>query len=130
MSRINIPKNPDQFVTLCKGIVAKHAQDGANSPLAGLDMADMLAKTNEADTQNQLSAKLYRDAEQATQNRDLAIGADTPVKGTLTFYVRATRDILGGLYKGNEQKLGDWTFDVNNSTQANSTATPATAPKP
>jgi len=128
MSRINISKNPDAFVALCKGIWAKHTADGAASPLNSIDnIAEIGAKITEADTQNQLSAKLYRDAEQATQNRDLLIGADNPVKGTLTSFVRSTRDILSGIYKGNEQKLGEWTFDVATSPKAGSAPTPPPA---
>jgi hypothetical protein len=73
----------------------------------------MEAQTNDADTQNQKAAQLYRDAEQATQARDLALGSGNPVEGTLLNYVRSVRDVLSGIYKGKEQKLGDWTFEVN-----------------
>ena len=76
---------------------------------------------------NQSSVKLYRDAETATENRDIALGANNPVKGTVTAYVRSVRDILSGIYKGNEQKLGDWGFEVDHTTQGG--ATPAPAPQ-
>ena len=124
MSRINIPKNPDQFVALCQGIVVKHAKDGANSPLTALNMAEMDTKATTADTQNKTSAKLYRDAETATQNRDLAIGKNLNTAGTVNYYVAAVRDVLLGLYKGNEQKLGDWGFEVSQSAAASPKAVP------
>jgi hypothetical protein len=127
MARINIPKNPEQFLALCKALTEKHASDGASSPLNGLDMADLAAKTAEADTQNKLSARLYREAEKATQDRDLLIGTDNAVKGTLMMYARSVRDVLGGLYKGNEQKLGEWGFEVANKVASGKTAKP-TAP--
>jgi hypothetical protein len=122
MARISIPTNPDDLIALAKSIGTKHAADGAGSPLTALNMADMGAKTTTADTQNQASAKLYRDAETATQNRDIALGASKSTQGTVSFYVAAVRDMLLGLYKGNEQKLGDWGFTVDQSTQASAKA--------
>jgi hypothetical protein len=86
MARVIIPTNPDDIIALAKGILAKHTADGAASPLSGLDMTDFAAKVTAADTQNQASAKAYRDAELAN--------------------------------KGNEQKLGDWQFTVDQSAQS------------
>ena len=116
MSRIIIPKNKAAAIKLAQAILAKHQADGAASPLAALNIADMTGKTTTADTQNQLAAKLYRDAETATQNCDLALGADYTTPGRVNYYLAAARDILGGIYKGNEQKLGDWGFEVDQST--------------
>jgi hypothetical protein len=118
MPRINIPQNPDELITLAKAIVAKHTEDGAASPLSGLEMPDMANKTTTADTHNKAAAKLYRDAEKATQDRELALGSNNPVKGTVLHYVRSVRDVLQGLNKGNEQKLGSWGFDVANSPRS------------
>jgi hypothetical protein len=114
MARINIPSNPDDLIKLAQAIGKKHTTDGATSPLTALNMADMNTKTTTADTQNQSSAKLYRDAETATQNRDNALG-DKSTQGTVNCYVASVRDVLLGLYKGNEQKLGDWGFTVDQS---------------
>ena len=128
MARVVIPKNPDELIALAKSIGAKHTADATGSPLSSLNMADFTAKTTTADTQNQVSAKLYRDAGTATQNRDNALGADRSTQGTVNYYVAAVRDILSGIYKGNEQKLGDWGFTVEQSSQAHgskSAPTPA-----
>ena len=103
---------------MAKGILAKHTADGATSPLAGLDVADFTAKVSSADTENQSATKLRRDAEKATQNRDLALGGDSAPKGSVAFYVRSARDILLGLNKGSEQRLGDWSFEVDASAQS------------
>jgi len=127
MARVNIPKNPDELIKLAQSIGAKHKDDGTGSPLVKLDMTDMDAKTTTADTQNQNATKLYRDAETSTQNRDLALGSDNAVKGTVAYYVRSVRDVLLGLYKGNEQKLGDWGFDVDQSTKSATTPAPTPA---
>ena len=127
--RVIIPKNPDDLIKLSKSIGTKNTADGAGSPLASLNMADFTAKTATADTQNQASAKLYRDAEQATQNRDLALGAGRITPGTVNYYVTAVRDILLGIYKGNEQKLGDWGFTVDQSSAPGGGTKPAPAGK-
>lgn len=115
MSRVILPKNKGLAIQLAQAILAKHKADGAASPLSALNMADMTDKTTAADTQNQLSEKLYRDAETATQNCDLAMGADYTTPGTVNYYLAAVRDLLLGIYKGNEQKLGDWNFVVDQS---------------
>ena len=130
MARVSIPANPDDLIALSKSIVAKHAADGAGSPLAALNMADMGAKTTTADTQNQASDKLYRDAETATQNRDIALGSSKSTQGTVNYYVSSVRDMLLGLYKGNEQKLGDWGFTVDQSPQGGSKAAPQAKKSP
>ena len=120
--RVNIPTNPEQLIKLAQQIKDKHAADGATSPLAGLNMADMSTKTTTADTENKQAAKSRRDAEKSTQNRDLALGVGAGTAGTVDAYVRSARDILLGINKGNEQKLGDWGFEVDTSARP--------APKP
>jgi len=40
------------------------------------------------------------------------------------------RDILQGIYKGNEQKLGDWGFEVDQSVKGGATPAPAPQSKP
>ena len=127
--RVIIPKNHDDLIGLAKSIGAKHTTDGAGSPLTSLNMAEFSAKTITADTQNQTSDKMYRDAETATQNCDLALGAGRITPGTVNYYVTAARDILLGIYKGNEQKLGDWGFTVDQSSTPGSGTKPAPAGK-
>ena len=120
--RVNIPSNPDQLIQLAQRIKDKHTADGAASPLASLNMAEMGAKTTTADTENKQAAKSRRDAEKATQNRDLALGVGAGTAGTVDTYVRSVRDVLLGIHKGNEQKLGDWGFEIDTSARP--------APKP
>ena len=124
MPRVKLPSNPDDLIALAQAIVKKHKADAAGSPLTALNMAEMDTKTTTADTQNETSAKLYRDAETATQNRDLALGKNLNTAGTVNYYVAAVRDVLLGLYKGNEQKLGDWGFEVSQSAAASPKAVP------
>ncbi|MGH7975790.1 MAG: hypothetical protein ACREC8_03915 [Limisphaerales bacterium] len=130
MARVIIPKNPEELIALAKSIGAKHTADGAGSPLSSLNMADLTAKTTTADTQNQASAQAYRDAELATQNRDDALGTDRSTQGTVSYYVTAVRDLLLALNKGNEQKLGDWGFTVDQSPAGGGSKAPAKAKTP
>ena len=59
-------------------------------------------------------------AEQATQNRDRALGKakgqTTKTRGTALFLVASMRDILLGRYRGSERTLGEWGFEVNDAT--------------
>lgn len=130
MARVNIPTNPDELIALSQSIVAKHTADAAGSPLAALNMTDMGVKTTAADTQNKASAKAYRDGELATQNRDIALGSDKSTPSTVNYYVSSVRDMLLVLYKGNEQKLGDWGFTVDQSAQSSSKPAPQAKKSP
>jgi hypothetical protein len=125
MARVTIPENTDAALILAQSILNKHQADGERSPLAPLNIADLTAKTATADTQNQLAIKLYRDAETATQNRDHALGADYTTPGTVNYYLAAVRDLLLGIHKGNEQKPGDWGFEVDQSASATAKAAKA-----
>jgi hypothetical protein len=128
MARISIPSNKDKLIVLSKAILAKHVALGAASPLGGLKIADWTASTDKADTENKKAAQLRRDAEIATENCDLAIG-DNSNPLTVEYNVRSARDILAGLNKGNERKLGEWGFEVDSAAQGGTPATP-TPPGP
>ena len=69
-----IPISPDELIELSERILAKHTADGAVSPLIGLDMADMQAKTTQGDTLNISADQLNRDKEEAFELRDIALG--------------------------------------------------------
>jgi hypothetical protein len=129
MARINIPSNKDKLIALSKAILAKHTDLGAASPLGGLKIADWTASTAKADTENKKAAQLRRDAEIATENCDLAIG-DNRNPLTVEYNVRSARDILAGLNKGNERKLGEWGFEVDSAAQGGASASAATPTPP
>jgi len=124
--RVNIPTKADDHITLAKAILAKHTALAAASPLNGITgIANLGSQTTAADTYNQSAKSLNKQAELATQNRDLALGQSgqlTP--GTVRFFVTSARDILLGLNKGNEKKLGDWGFVVDDSPAPAKAKTP------
>lgn len=128
--RIPIPVNPDDQITLAKAVLAKHKALGAQSPLSGLDMAAFEAQLTIADAQNVLAKQLARDAEAATQARDGALGSPKgpEVPGTVKFFLRAGRDALAAVNRGNEKKLGDFGYTVDDSPRPPAAAKPK--PKP
>lgn len=129
-----IPTNADEFISLGEDIVAKHTADGVDSPLNGLDMASFATTVTDAKAQNDLQKQLRRDAEMATENRDGLLGRrkdqNVNTEGTGLNIIARVRDILLGIHKGNEQQLGQWGFEVNQSTtgggDAGGTPTPST----
>ncbi len=122
-----IPTKPAGITKLSAAIIAKHNDDGAASILPADLMTEFETAFNRADALLLSSAKLRRDAEKATQARNLLVGraknqkSDTP--NTLLSCILSIRDHLRGLFRGQEQQLGDWGFTVNMSG-------PATPPPP
>ena len=125
---VTIPGNPQELGGLSQRVLDKHVLDGAGSVLNPLDMADMQAKTTLAKIRDAAGAQLNRDKETAYEARDLALGIDDGNPDTVDFYVKSSRDVLLGIYKGREQKLGDHGFNVNASTGNVSVEIPADAP--
>lgn len=126
MARVNIPTNPDKLIQLSQTVLDKHVAVGAASPLGGLKITEWTANSTLADTQNKSAAQLRRDAEKATQARDNAISDNTNPLG-VEFNVKSARDILMALYKGREQQLGDWGFDVDMSARPSGPTPPTPA---
>jgi hypothetical protein len=114
-----IPRKATELLKLAKKISAKDTADGVSSILTPFDMTAFNSLLTIADTQTVLAEKLKGDKEKALQDRNLAMGRaktqSSKTKGTLANYVRAVRDVLQGIYKGNEQTLSEWGFVVNTS---------------
>lgn len=124
---VTIPDNPQELIGLSERVLKKHTLDGVNSVLSPLNMADMQAKTTFAKIRDVQAGQLNRDKETAFEARDLALGDDTGTPGTVTFYVTSARDILLGIYKGKEHKLGDHGYEVSKSSGNVSVEIPANA---
>ena len=117
--RIKIPSNPTELITLAKAIMAQHEKLGAASPLNGIEDIERFGPlVATADTTDKAAADLYKQAETAIETRDNALGPDTTTKGFVRFFVTSSREVLGGLNKGSEHKLGVWGFEVNETPQA------------
>ena len=122
--RVVIPRNADELIQLSESIVAKHNEDPLTSPLAGLDMAAFETLVNNAAAKSSEVRQLRMDSETATEDRDTLLGhrrdqnSNTP--GTVLNFVIRSREILLGNFKGEEQHLGDFGFEVNQSTGSSS----------
>ena len=128
--RIQIPSNPDQLIKLALAIIAKHKALATASPLNGIeDIADFEPQANAADAANKDAKDFAQKSEQATENRDNALGYDTTTPGTVRFFVTASRDMLAAANKGSEHKLGDWGFVVDATAQATPAAKAAARAK-
>lgn len=123
-ARVKIPRKPDQLIQLGEDIIEEHTDQGANSPLNGLDMVAFAARVAAAKTKNQEQKQLRRDAETATEDRDDLLGKkkgqSSTTPGTVLNFVVRARDILLGVNKGNEQHLGDFGFEVDQSSSGSS----------
>lgn len=114
-----IPTNPTFLIILAKKIQAKHIADGVDSPLDKDEMLALAALITEAEAQDVLANQLDKDKEKAVQIRDKALGFGAGQRritpDTLLYFVTSARDVLKGHYRGFEQTLGDWGFEVNTS---------------
>lgn len=118
--RVEIPGNAEDLVKLGKAILARHTALGAASPLNGIEgIENFEPQTTTADTQNELAKNLNKQAEAANEARDRALGHNGQLReGTVRYFINSSRDVLLGLNKGKEHKLGDWGFNVNASAQS------------
>lgn len=125
---VTIPENAQELIGLNQRVLNKHILDGAGSVLTPLNMADYQAKNTLAKDRDVKAAQFNKDKETAYENRDLALGIGSPNPDTVDYYVKSSRDILLGIYKGREQRLGDHGFNVNASSGFVSVEMPTDAP--
>lgn len=120
--RVEIPTNSEELNMLAIHIVQKHQSDVDNSVIPLVLIDPLIALIAETVALVDSSSQLRRDAETATQSRNLLLGIarsqNSKTPNTLRYYLSSIRDILLGLYRGQEQRLGDWGFEVNASAAA------------
>jgi hypothetical protein len=118
--RVPLPfKYPDKLVDLMKGVVKKHEALAASSPLNNpsfIDMADFKAKLLAADELREKSIAARADAEaymaQARMILGTAIGQSINTTGTLYFLLDLIKRILLVKYRGQEENLSMYGFEV------------------
>lgn len=119
-TRVPVPRSTGQLLELAQAIYQKHQTDGPASPLKtltdfnwdliGPNIGPALAKNNEAEM-------LRRQMEKCYEERD-------HLMGDIDSVVRVSRDLLKAVNKKNPRKLGDWGFDVNDTSTAKSNGEP------
>lgn len=113
--RVFIPINPQEMIELGEAIDAKHTADALNSPLIFMDMDGFKDQVIAAKAQDVIASEKSNLKDIAFENRDVALGINANVSGTVDYYVKAARDILVGFYKNHEDALTTWGFDVTKS---------------
>lgn len=115
--KVIISTKSDVSIKLGVDVVAKHNADGENSKLNVLDMNKMEDLVTLVSAKNTLALQKARDKVLAFEDRDIALGIapghQIGETDTVYYYIKATRDILHGVYKGNEHVLGNWGFTVS-----------------
>ncbi|MBL0326523.1 MAG: hypothetical protein IPP61_15285 [Cytophagaceae bacterium] len=109
--RIMIPTNVQEVLELAEIINAKHATDGEASPLNTLqymNLTGMGPKVTACQQQHLKAEELRRQMELAYRERDVMLN---PIAET----IKASRDLLMGVYRSQPKRLGEWGFKVSDS---------------
>lgn len=115
--RIDVPYNsPEQAIDLGQSIIDQHTQLGADSPIPPNLVAKLTPKVTAAVTKRKTAIKMKKDAEALMQEAGNEIGIGkgmtTTTPDTGMFVITQIRDILAGAYKGNEEKISTFGFNV------------------
>jgi hypothetical protein len=115
--KVEIPEHkPDDLIKLADTALAKHTALGASSPIKALDIETFTENLNVGKDKRVQAKKLHDEAEALNQQAGLNLGIDktqnAKTPGTVYSTLTSIRDILLGIYKGQEKKLNEWGFDV------------------
>ena len=112
--RVNIPRNPAQAIDLAGKVYKKHTILAAASPLKSLQTHTWEVngpQVANALTFHQQAEDFARQAEEAYRKRDLLLAE-------INESIKASRDLLLGVYRDNPKILGEWGFVVDDSPKA------------
>jgi len=116
--RVNLPvDSPDGTTNLCDDIIEQHTALGAASPLTGfVDMAVFATKNTNAKALRKTGVKRgktqQKKYEAAEEKCGLAKGQTKNTKDTVYWYVQKARNVLMGKFKGTEEALSEFGFNV------------------
>ena len=109
--RILIPTNVQEVLELAEIINAKHTVDGETSPLntlQDLNLKGIGPRLAACQEQHLKAEELRRQMELAYRERDVML---KPITET----IKASRDLMMGVYRTQPKRLGDWGFSVSDS---------------
>ena len=112
--RVNIPKNAEELLDLAGSVYKKHTDLATASPLSAMvshKWADNGPKVAPCLQLHKQAEELKRQAEEAYRQRDLMLGG-------ITESVKASRDLLLGVYRETPKTLGEYGFEVDDSARA------------
>lgn len=128
MTRVKIPKKPDEMLTLVGDIIIRENANPAESNLSPAEIVELTGYRDAGRTANNLQKELSRQAEEQTGIRNNALGLGdgqkVDVPGSAMYLITKLRDILLAKNKTNPKALGNWGFEVDDSPQGGGTPPP------
>jgi hypothetical protein len=119
--RVIIPRNAFELIEWAKDALSKHEADGVDSRVKVIDTEDLVAKVLIGEQAHLLAEDLGRLKENETEQRNVALGLkngqNSDTENTVRYLVLCVRDFLLGSFRGEEQRLGDWGFEVNTNSK-------------
>lgn len=109
--RIVIPTNVGELLKLATRIYKKHLADGKNSVLRNLTDYNW----DEVGPNLELAAAKHEEAEDLKRRAELAYRERDRLMGDIPGLIRATRDLLKGIFSKTIKKLIEWGFEVNDT---------------
>jgi len=112
--RVNIPTNPKELLDLATQVYQKHTDLGNESPLNALvshSWTENGDKVAEATALNKQAEELKRQSEEANSKRNLLLV-------DIGNSVKASRDLLQGVYRETPRTLSQFGFDVTESVRS------------
>lgn len=119
--KVTVPvSKPDEFGKLLKNIIAQHAEEGSKSPLKSHRSVNMTTfkslSVKAEDLRSKAEQLRHRSEKLMEQSRSIyGFGKGQTISTPYTLYnmVDDIKDTLLLAYKGNEEGLGEWGFDVS-----------------
>ena len=111
-ARIPLPTSQSELIGLAGAIKTEHDEQGKASPLIVLDWEENGPLITEAVQTDAKIKSLEKEIGILTERRSIL--ADGPV----VEFVRASRDVLAGKFRGQFRKLADFGFEVEDSPRA------------
>lgn len=114
-------RKQDKMIELAERSLKKHESLGAESPLAHLEGTDKVRELVErAKSLRKQALEARQLSESLNEEARIAIGIDpsqtASTPDTLYNWLHRLRGFLLSTYKGNEEKLSEWGFDVTVGT--------------
>jgi hypothetical protein len=112
--RISIPTNPADRLALAEKIYGKHQADGRTSPLIAITSHSWDSNGPRVATgldQHKQAEDFKTKSELAYRKRDLELTE-------LDESIKASRDLLLGVYRDNPKELSQWGFSVSDTPRA------------
>ena len=112
--RVVIPNNAEELLDLATNVYNKHNELGAASPLNAMvshKWTDHGPQVATCLTLHKQAEELKRQAEETYRQRDLLLAG-------ITESVKASRDVLLGVYRETPKTLGEYGFQVDDTARA------------